>query len=158
MKKLLPVVLFLATTHVFAESSGGVYLGVKTGSLDIDSAMWDADTPKGVVLGYQKGSFGAEIEFNTADIDYDFLGIKSSADYKTLALYGVYRSEGDFYFKAKAGVLKQEVKTSFTTEDDTNASGGVGLGVKMGPVRLEAEYTIIETDVDFISIGANFSF
>lgn len=158
MKKLLPVILALSVTPAFADEDGSFHLGVKTGSIDIDVSGFDADTPKGIVFGYQKGTMGVEVEANFTDFDYDYAGYSRSADYRSLALYGVYRSEGDVYFKAKAGVLHEEIKASFASEDDMGFSAGIGGGINLGSFSLEAEYTILESDVNFISIGANFNF
>jgi len=158
MKKTLAIILALSVTPAIAAENDGLYIGVKSGSLDIDASGLDADTPKGVVLGYQSGVLGVEFEANFADIDYEFFGNRGSFDYKTLALYGVYRSEGDFYLKAKAGIINQEIKSSFFKEDDTGFSAGIGAGARLGSVSLEAEYTVLDSDVNFFSIGANFHF
>ncbi|NIB42532.1 porin family protein [Pseudomaricurvus alkylphenolicus] len=154
MKKIIPFVLAIASSTAFAADSGEFYLGLKSGTLDVDVSGLDASTPKAAVIGYRKGSWGAEFEANYADVDYGY----GSADFRSFALYGVYRSEGDFYLKAKAGVLREELKVSFASEEETGFSAGIGAGWRLGAVTLEAEYTIVEEDVNFYSLGANFHF
>lgn len=158
MKKLIPLFILLAASPVIAEENSGFYLGVKTGVLDIDIAYFDADTPKGIVFGYQHGTFGIELEANFADIDYNIMDSRGSTDFRSMALYGVYRSEGDIYFKGKAGILNEEIKTSYLSEDDTGFSAGIGAGAKFGSMTIEAEYTLIESNVNFFSVGASFYF
>jgi hypothetical protein len=159
VKRILPIVLALASTPALASESNGLHLGLKTGSIDIDISGVDASTPLGFVVGFQKGTVGVEVELNSADLDINTGYGSASIDYSTSAIYGVLRSQGDTYFKAKAGILKQEMKSSLIgTETDSGLSLGLGAGVKLGRISLEAEYTILEADANFLSIGANFNF
>lgn len=160
MKKLLPLVLALAVSPAFADNSNTkqFYAGIKSGSLEMDLDPLESSTPVGIVVGYQPSSFGVELEVNAADIDYNVYGISGEAKYKSIALYGVYRTEGDVYFKAKAGVLREELDTSVADADETGLSVGVGAGVRMGAFSFEAEYTMLEENIDLISLGANVHF
>lgn len=158
MKKAFPLILSLAVTPVAAQDTTTGYIGFKTGSLDIALTEFDPDTPRGFVAGFQKGPFGVEFERVSADIDITIgsypYSIAIPVDFSTTALYGVYRSEGNAYFKAKAGILKEEIDDI----SDTGTSYGIGVGVKSSAIAVEAEYTIIETDVNFFSVGANILF
>ena len=127
----------------------------------------EAATNIGVMGGYlwnvtHVGSLAVEGEFtDTASRgNYSLQGVNGTVAVQTLALYGVYRSPGTFYFKAKAGVLNEKVSialahTLFVNGSDIGLSvglgGGFNFGVNPGGSSLEIEYTIIEKDVSFIS-------
>lgn len=161
MKK---VILSAAIISMFAganlsqaeeNSDGGLYLGLKTGNMDSDVNAVDIESPVGFVLGYEFGGGGAiELERNSADVDVDYGFISFSEDYDTTAVYGVYRSEGKGYIKLKAGFLREEIGSA----SDSGLSVGVGAGVRGEHVSLEAEFTVIEEDVNYFSIGANVHF
>ena len=158
MKKLLPIGLALASLSaapVFAAAGDdGIHFGLKTGAMDVDFSGVDIDMPIGLVLGFEKGVYGAEVEYTFADMEFDVFGSTETLDFDTLAVYGVFRSQGEVYFKLKAGFLREDVGGV----DDTGASLGLGGGVRVENLSIEAEYTIIEEDVNFLSIGANVHF
>src|SRR5690606_4410542 len=127
------------------------------GKTKIDAPYYDDDTGKGFVVGYDFGGFGIEFEHTETegDVSVPFYG-KGDYEVETNALYAVYRSLGTAYFKAKIGVLNEDVTIKnfgvipgSIKDDDTGASAGVGGGFRIGPVSMEAEYTVIEEDVDF---------
>ncbi len=74
----------------------------------------------------------------------------------------MYRLGDEFYGKFKAGFLSEDFsfKNSFGSVDSTDSgfSGGIGAGYRYENFSIEAEYTLIEQDVDFFSIGVNFHF
>ena len=82
----------------------------------------------------------------------------------TLALYGVFRTPGEFYFKGKAGVLYEDVEVDIPTlfsesEDDTGFSAGIGGGWRLNDSgSLEVEFTLIESDLNYLSLGYNIHF
>ncbi|MBB3048968.1 opacity protein-like surface antigen [Litorivivens lipolytica] len=161
MKKLAIALLALsATAGSFAADKTGGFVGIKTGNMDIDSSIFDADAPLGIVFGYQgQSGAGVEVEYNRADVDFVINGRAYTADFKTLALYGTYRSEGDAYFKGKLGILREDLENDFVSMDDSGLSGGIGLGFRLGEAAsLELEYTVIEEDVNYYSAGLNIHF
>lgn len=118
-------------------------------------------------------------------------------DVETLALYGVYRSSGDLYVKAKAGVVSVKstgrvgvdhytlrlldsayntYEYSFGPGDDgydenlggidekisetnTDFSVGLGVGYKFTPaISAELEFTRLNEDYDYYSLGVNYAF
>ena len=148
----------MTISPAFASSEGNFYAGIETGVVDIGVSELDSGTPLGAVVGYQKGIWGAELEASFADFDYSFNGRTGSSDYRAFGLYGVVRSEGDYYFKAKAGLVSEEIRTSFAKVSDTGFSTGLGIGARLGDIVLEAEYTIMDEDINLFSVGANFQF
>jgi len=98
----------------------------------------EAATNIGVMGGYlwnvtRVGSLAVEGEFtDTASRgNYSLQGVNGTVAVQTLALYGVYRSPGTFYFKAKAGALNEKVSVALAHTFFANASdigGSVGLG------------------------------
>lgn len=159
MKKALPIALTLAclfSGQAFAAAGdNGIHLGIKTGVMDVDVAGFDIDTPLGIVFGFEQGSYGVEAELTFADGELELFGFGSASfDFDTLAIYGVFRSQGEVFYKLKAGFLREDIDGA----TDSGLSVGVGFGARIDSVSLEAEYTIIEEDVSFLSVGGNIHF
>ena len=158
MKKLLPLGLALASlasAPVYAAAGDdGLHVGLKTGLMDVDVGGFDIDSPLGFVVGFEQGLYGFELEANFAGGDVEGFDL----DFDTFAFYGVFRSEGEVFFKLKAGFLRENVDVAGFSEDDTGFSVGVGAGARVDNLSFEAEYTIIEEDVNFLSVGANVHF
>jgi outer membrane immunogenic protein len=54
---------------------------------------------------------------------------------------------------------KSSITGNSTSSSDSGLSFGVGAGFDVAPnMMIEAEYTLIEQDVDFISVGLNVKF
>ena len=173
MKKiaLSAAILMGACGSVYAQDPG-VYIGVKGGSFRVDVTEADTNNPtaKGFVLGYNLGN-GPAIEFERNSSDtfsasqyvYYYGNVTAEGEIETTALYFAYRSEGTFFFKVKGGILKEDVKLNTYGErfndSDTGLTMGAGLGFNLGNVaQIEAEYTIIEQDVGYLSLGLNLRF
>ena len=67
------------------------------------------------------------------------------------------------YLKGKAGILSEDISISggFVSGggSDTGLSLGIGAGYRLSDkFDIEFEYTIVEEDIDFISLGLNYSF
>ncbi|MEM1450909.1 MAG: outer membrane beta-barrel protein [Planctomycetota bacterium] len=163
--------LFLASAAAAAPQSardtdGGNYFGVKAGILNINR---DLPYNNGANLG---ALFGHDFPGNEFSVEVELTGTVSSADSKsetfgkldvvTLGAYGVYRSTGDLYFKGKAGLLYEYLNVrnrSIGLEGDAiGLSIGVGGGYRITDgASIELEYTVIEQDIDFASLGVNFA-
>lgn len=157
----ITIVFFLASAAV-AEAS--LYIGLKAGVMASDISALDDATNGGLLVGYSFGPFALEAEYTGPISEGDIQGFSSGEwDVDTLALYAVVRTPGPIYFKGKLGVLNEDAKVSLSSisgpGSDTGASIGAGLGVSIPLIgNIEAEYTIIEEDFNFISIGFNYNF
>ncbi len=141
------------------------YIGGKLGLMMPDASGVDDAVNLGILVGMtlnevQAGSIAVEGELTTTVIDGDTGG--GDWDVTTLAGYGVFRSNGPLYFKGKAGLVYWDANFDFGpfsgSDDDINISFGVGGGYKISDkTALELEYTILDSDLDFLSIGFKMS-
>ena len=143
-------------------------MGVGGGAL----ASPEAATNIGVMGGYlwsvgRVGSLAVEGDFTDTAVrgNYSVQGVDGTVAVQTLALYGVYRSPGTFYVKAKAGVLNEKLSIARAHASVVNASdiraavgfgGGFNFGVNPGGSSFEVEYTFIEENVSFVSASYRF--
>lgn len=156
-----------------AQAAGGLtigqpYFGVKTGLMMPDVAGWGDALNIGALVGapvarLPQGTISAEGEFTTtlSKGDVNYFGVTGNWDVTTLAGYGVFRTHGPIYLKAKAGLLYENVGASVSgfsaTGSDTGLSFGIGGGMRLqGGQSLEVEYTIIESNINLLSVGYNF--
>lgn len=154
-----------------AEPSGvsGLYLGVKGGAMSIsrDIPFKNDGILFGVIFGYDipDSGFSLEGEFNTtvskASSTHSSYGDLGAT---TVAGYGVYRTSGRFYAKGKVGVLYEHLTSSVSGIGITIDVAGDGLGLSLGigggvkitdRMSAELEYTIIEADIGYASLGFN---
>jgi hypothetical protein len=182
MKKVILLILVIISSFaVFTISIHGqpmeFYVGVKSGLFLLGKEWINDIYPVGVLLGYgiptgfKIFGFAFECELNYGLFGGDFVlpGFyhpgEGNTDMWTVALYTVVSiSMGDVaYLKAKTGYLYENVITTIDdetdSEDDTgfSFSGGAGFNIT-DKVRAEAEFTVIQQDVNFISLGVNYSF
>ena len=164
MKKIaiFGIVAALGSANVALAANSPFEFGVKGGLMMNDVSGFDSAMNAGVVVGYPiNDAVTVEGEFTTSlsDGGTDISGVNWSV--QTLAVYGVFKSKGDTYFKGKLGYLNESVSIDtgygFSVGgDDSGLSYGIGGGMKLGSGSLEVEYTIIEADVNFLSIGYKF--
>lgn len=148
--------------------TGQPYVGVKVGQFDLDVDGADDPTAYGVYGGYNfDPNFGVEVEYVGSD-DADYYG--GDIDAKTYGAYGTYRyafPNSGLYAKGKVGIAKTELEASATVAgvtrsesvDDTSLAGGIGLGYAVNQdFSVEAEYDIVGSDTDLMTIGAQLKF
>lgn len=167
MKKYLIGVLALGFASAAAgtdvHSQQGGFLGVKAGVMQVDiqdgtGIDLDNSTNFGLFAGYVgENGLGFELEYTQPTSESD-TGIPSvTYELRTMAAYGTFRSEGNIYLKGKAGYLRENIKISgpggSVSENESGLSLGAGVGFMLGSSRLELEYTIIESDVNYLSVG-----
>ena len=187
MKKIFLFALIAAFSFVGVSSAeeGEMYVGAKTGLMMVDVSSTDDIIPLGVVYGHSLEhlfpNLWVEGEFNYGLTGGDIDSGPASGEVSiwTLAGYAVYRYPlGDAaYLKGKAGLLYERAKVEIDdytmvvlgipltvpggseTDSDFNLSVGIGAGYKINDrITVEAEFTIIESDVDFLSVGLNYKF
>ena len=141
-----------------APASADWFFGAKTGPMLIDVGGFSDTTNTGVVVGYEIGVVVADLalegELTRTTSDGKFAGNKVEVD--TQALYLAFRTGGPIYFKAKGGLVNEEVTVGSTSETDSGVSYGIGLGFGIGIAQLELELTAIESDIAFLSVGVQF--
>lgn len=160
---LLISLLSLGTAQ--AQGERPFYFGVKMAQMTSDINALDPATNAGVLVGIplvadRAMSVSLEGEFTStvSKGDARLSGYNGQWDINTLALYGALRSGGPVYFKAKAGYLSEDVSISrpgvLATGSDSGLSYGLGIGWRLsGGSRLEVEYTLVEKDVNMLSLG-----
>lgn len=156
----ISTLLVFAFTFSSAVLAGGLTFGAKTGPMRIDaSGVSDDPNNAGVTVGTEMGlvlgDLGVEGEFTTTMKDGSTSG-GQDIDIDTMGIYATYRSPGFVYFKARAGFVRWDLNVGSYQEDDTVNSMGLGLGFSLGIVQLELEWTQIDEDIDFISLGVVF--
>ena len=143
------------------------YVGVHAGQVSVDQSDFDSTNGIGFMLGYKVNnlvSIEGALTSTGEDGDWTVQGVQGSWDMYTAAFYAAFRSSGNLYFKGKLGYLYENVNASISglfsdSASDSGFSYGVGAGWKIGDgLGLELEYTIIEEDIDFISLGVNLGF
>ena len=165
-------------------SDSSWYIGAKGGQMSPDQSNISSAINAGILIGYHLpnnnfGSFAVEAEYTTtsSSADYETINvgetIRGDVEFETTALYGVYRSMGDFYFKGKLGVFNNKIYaeeqtivglsvTSTTwSRSESGFSWGLGAGWKLGnSSSLELEYTKLDddTEIDYMSIGFIYNF
>lgn len=134
------------------------YFGANTGPMLIDASGMDDPTNAGVLIGHEWGvvigDVGVQGELTTTINDGSYSGSNVSVD--TQAIYGVLRTAGPMYLIAKAGVLHEDVKIGSKSSADSGSSAGLGIGFSLGVAQIEVEYTQIEKDIAYLSVGVLF--
>ena len=148
------------TFPVSSYAADGFYIGLAGGVMDNDRSGFDQAVNAGVTLGYEFlgvgiGDIAIEGTY-TATVDNGDAPGAQEWEIETLAAYGVFRTAGPVYLKAKAGAVSNDIEIGPRSDDDTEFSAGLGVGFSVGIGQFEVEYTEIEDDVDFISLTLNF--
>ena len=149
---LIFAVLFAIPLQTFA---GGLTFGAKAGPMLLDVSGADDPMNGGVVFGTELGIFVGDLAVEgelTRTIDSG----DDEIEIDTYAAYLAFRTPGPIYFKARGGVLKWELETPIAEDDDTGTSFGLGVGFSLAIIKLELDYTIIDDDINFLSIGLQF--
>ena len=139
-------------------AADGLYVGVQAGVMNHDRSALDDSTNLGVTLGYEflnvaLGDIAIEGGYTNTTNKGNAPG--GEWEIETLAAYGVFRTAGPLYIKAKAGVLRSDIQVVSGSSQSTEFSAGLGGGISVGIAQFEVEYTRIEEDVDFISLTVN---
>ena len=149
-----------------APGQSGNYIGAKAGILNINR---DLPFSNGGSVGFLVGHDfpGNEISLEVeATLPVSSAGVDNAnfgdLDVFTLGVFGAYRTKGDLFFKGKLGMVYEYLSIdggSFGLEGDAiNLALGAGLGYRINDtITVEAEYTSIEADIAFASIGMNFA-
>lgn len=146
--------------------TGQPYAGVKVGKFDLDTNGADDPTAYGVYGGYNfDPNFGVEVEYvGSSDADY----YNGNVDAKSYGAYGTYRyyvPNTALYGKAKLGIAKTKIEGSSNapfvsvSDSSTGIAGGLGVGYAINSdFGIEAEYDIMSSDANLMTIGAQLKF
>lgn len=155
---ILAVTMLVAGLVFTPVAAADWFFGAKAGPMMVDVGGMDDPTNAGVMVGHEwgvvLGDIGVQGEITSSIDDGSYAGQDVSVD--TQAVYGVFRTAGPVYFIAKMGVLREDVTIGSVSDDDTGSSAGLGVGFSIGLAQFEVEYTQIEDDVDFLSVGIRF--
>lgn len=134
------------------------YFGAKAGPMMIDVGGFDDPTNAGVLVGHEwglvAGDLGIEAELTQTIDDGRFAGQDVQVD--TRGLYAAFRTAGPVYLIGKAGLVRNEVEIGTASESDTGTAFGAGVGFSIGVAQFELEFTRIDEDIDFLSLGLRF--
>lgn len=183
------IALFLTSSAAIANAeihTQGIYLGVGFGWLDVKVIETEITEVSGgqrnFVLGYGFGKFSIEFELANGEaneslraetnsilngwISTETLDVRTKAN--LYSLYGVYRSPGKFYFKARLGASYTDIDTStertkLTLNSNSVSSSsvgdsslelsfGVGAGYRFKTISIEMEYAKSGSDISYINL------
>ena len=167
----------LCSSSTFAADAADIYVAASYNHLSIDFNNADVDDTEGVGLLFgidfpENLAFEAEyINSGKTHMDYKVGSIQSAKmQVQSLAMYGVFRTDGKIYFKGRAGISTSlidisriQCSGSFCVNDiyDTNlgfafsAGGGITLNEK---INVEAEYKLLNSDIDTLGLGIVYKF
>jgi hypothetical protein len=151
---------YLTTFPAYAE---GWNLGFKLAYFEPDEFDASSSDNAGIILGYDWvqsfGIVGIESDFTTSFLDGSINGQNVSVD--TLGVHATYKTIGSSkglgaYLKLKAGAMYYDLDANGPqSNDDFEASFGLGVGVNMGAVAIEIDYTAIK-DGEMVSLAILF--
>lgn len=137
--------------------------GVKTGpmSVSVDNGdVGDDPVNLGVMIGYELGILAGDLAIEAEITRSTSSGTLNGQDLdvESNGLYLSYTTPGPLYFKVKGGLMdaKLEAAAAGQSEDESGETYGFGVGLSAGLVRIELEYTAIDDDINFISVGVVF--
>lgn len=154
-----------------AQSAHPLYFGLAAGQMiltNITGGSAGNTTNIGVLVGMpfvSNPSFSAAVEgeltttLSKGSLNPNTPGASGTWDDNTVALYGVLRTGGHVYFKAKAGYVHTNLSASLSgytpvSISDSGSSYGIGIGWRLsGGHRLELGYTRIASGLNYASIG-----
>ena len=162
LRKIAAAGALAASVAVAPAAMADMYFGVNAGPMMIDGASFDDPVNAGVMIGHEwgvvAGDIGVQAEFTTTIEEGTLVAFPYAfpVNIDTQALYAAFRTAGPVYLIAKAGVLREEVDIGGFSESDSGLAGGVGVGFSVGVAQLELEYTVVEEDVAYASLGIRF--
>lgn len=142
-----------------------IYFGIKAGTMDADADGFKDASNLGLFAGYTftqdaTGELSAEGEYTRTFDKGDVRAgpVRGDWDVESLAGYLAYRTAGSVYVKAKGGYLWRDISVDGLGRgiegSDTGFSYGAGVGGRFSnKAGIEIEYTVIDDDISFLSLG-----
>lgn len=138
------------------------YVGTDISHMTLDQKELDATNVKSVLAGYTFEKWSIEGSYNTSNTDNHFYGGEQKID--MFHLYGVYRSQGDLYYKVKLGITNERYKFYDSYGDlklddvHTGIARGMGVGYRYGQFNVELEYSWLGQSLTMVGIGIRYNF
>lgn len=167
---LLLITLFASSTLLADE---GFYAGLRAANVTVNEDEIDdlkdlsvdiEDAGKGSLLvGYDFGGRVA-IEVEMGKSEHDIRNAPyQQLELSTLGLYVAYRSQGQWFFKARGGLLSRKIELMPTiTEQEEDTEGlislGLGGGVRLDKFAIEAELSTIEAGIYAVGLNGLYYF
>lgn len=156
--KLYLLLALLSMVMATPAMADGVIFGVNTGTMNIDDP--DVTDPRnlGFMAGYEVGVGLGDVALEGEITRTVSNGDLNGADVKveTEALYVALRTAGPFYFKGRVGTLQEKVKIGNKSGTDSGSSYSLGFGFSVGLVQAELDFTRVESDINYVSLGVVF--
>lgn len=176
-KIILLIISVTFSSTLFAADGADIYLGASYNAVSIDFANASVDDTEGLGLVFGI-DFGENWAFETeyinsgkADMDYHVGAIESAKiQVQSLGVYGVFKTSGKIYFKGRAGIAANrvditDIKCSSSFCINSLFDDGAGLAISAGggiliteTMKLEAEYKLINSDIDIFGLGFIYAF
>lgn len=133
-------------------SWAGLTVAAKTGPMMVDVSGADDPTNGGIMLGWELEAFVLDLALE-AEITQTMEDGSNGESMDTAGAYFSLRTGGPLYFIGKVGYVNWEFENDFGKADDTDESMGLGIGFSVLLLKVEVEYTQINDDVNFVSVG-----
>jgi len=152
------------TSSAWAETSEGFYIGLIAGTDKIDVNGLEDASGAGLLAGWNfNKNVALEFAGNAADSKADALLAGCVLEIDTMAIYLTGRTDGKFYTKGRIGVLSETITPRDTCvfvqeRSESGLSVSAGGGMRLGKAALELEYTLVEADVNRISLSVLYNF
>ncbi|MFK7853521.1 MAG: outer membrane beta-barrel protein [Granulosicoccus sp.] len=159
MKNITRTCVVLAS--VFSASAhADLYFGIKAGSMLIGfDDVEVAEDPASVAgtLGYQFESFPSlSVEAEVSRTVSTGLVVGNELEVESQGVYFSYTSPGRIYYKGRIGYMDAALVAGDLSEDEGGETYGVAVGIRLQGVSVELDYTAVDDDVNFVSIGLRF--
>ncbi|GAA4895300.1 hypothetical protein [Ferrimonas pelagia] len=143
------------------KSSGFLYLGVKPGEI-LTSKQLDNYFDGGKTVGFYAGygfneHIAVEYERFSGELKYPSSSSKGP-NYNTQGVYAAFRSGDEIYYKLRGGFVDAKVGSGYSASSDTGLSFGVGGGINFDALQIELEYTVVDQDASYLSLGLGLRF
>jgi len=162
MKKIFSLIIIIFCTFSKISAADGAYIGTDLNHLNFAQPEFKSAPVYSLVAGYEFNRWAIEGSYNFSETDNKYYG----GDQKNTMyhLYGVYRSEGTFYYKAKLGLTHEKYdflddKGKLAVNDSHTGIGrGLGIGYRFNNFNVELEYSWLGGSLDMIGVGVKYKF
>jgi len=155
----IALTLLFSPGHAVAEE---FYVGIDAGKLSFEQAFLADTSNYGVVLGYAWNRWTLEGIINLNETENNNTGGDQIVG--MYHLYGVYRTEGRHYLKAKAGItnerysIKNGEGEEVMNDVHSGIARGIGFGFRTNVASVELEYSWLGGSLELINLGLKYHF